>query len=294
MRGYYELNSSVKLDSFPTGAASPYSYIMGDSSGLITATTTLFQSNTFENINLAGGLNGESSIMGSGDLTGQLGALAFLITSITGSNSLSSDIQGLVDIAANLTASGDLSGALGALIDILSSISASGDLTGDIAGALDAISNITASGDLVSGIQAAVFIASDILGDSSLTSSIIGNWNMICSLTATSTLSSDIQAIANLLSDLTSSGALTISTGAVIGSMFADIVSCGGVTADDIAAAVWSSLAASFNVAGTLGEKLNNAGAAADPWDIDLSGYNDPVTAGKILKQIKSLAQAGL
>ncbi len=34
-----------------------------------------------------------------------------------------------------------------------------------------------------------------------------------------------------------------------------------------IAQAVWGALAAGLNAAGTMGEKLNDAGGAADPWD---------------------------
>lgn len=43
-----------------------------------------------------------------------------------------------------------------------------------------------------------------------------------------------------------------------------------------------------------MGEKLNGAGSAGDPWTTDLTGYNTADTAGKIVKQIKSIGQAGL
>lgn len=56
-----------------------------------------------------------------------------------------------------------------------------------------------------------------------------------------------------------------------------------GLTAASIAAAVWTTLASSFDVAGTMGEKLNNAASAGDPWGTTLPGAYADGTAGKIL-----------
>lgn len=42
---------------------------------------------------------------------------------------------------------------------------------------------------------------------------------------------------------------------------------------EGLANAVWSSLAAQYNDAGTMGNKLNSASAAGDPWGADLSSY---------------------
>lgn len=39
-----------------------------------------------------------------------------------------------------------------------------------------------------------------------------------------------------------------------------------GLTADAVAQAVWSALAQEFDVAGTMGQKVNAAGTAGDPW----------------------------
>ena len=62
----------------------------------------------------------------------------------------------------------------------------------------------------------------------------------------------------------------------------------GGVgTVAEVADAVWNAVAASFNTAGTTGNKLNSAGAAGDPWAVDISGYNTTNTAGKFVKDIK-------
>lgn len=54
-------------------------------------------------------------------------------------------------------------------------------------------------------------------------------------------------------------------------------------SANALAAAVWQALAASFNDPGTMGEKLNSASSAGDPWGTLLPGAYGDGTAGKIL-----------
>lgn len=50
-----------------------------------------------------------------------------------------------------------------------------------------------------------------------------------------------------------------------------------------LARAVWTALAADYNDSGTMGAKLNAAGAAADPWAVALPGAYADGTAGKII-----------
>lgn len=55
-------------------------------------------------------------------------------------------------------------------------------------------------------------------------------------------------------------------------------------SADALARAVWDAVAADFNISGTMGEKLNAAGTAGDPWTADLSPYLTG-TAGEQLRK---------
>ncbi len=286
MRNWYcqdniDNTAILKISGYPTATYPPYSLVMGDGLGLLSATTTIYQSGNITNLNLAGGLNGASTVVGTSTLTGQLGALAYLITSIIGTSTLSGNIQGAVNIAANLAGSGDLTGALGALISILADLNGNGNLTGSIAGALEATATLAGNGDLVGAIQGSVSIISNITGTSTLTSAIIGNWNMVSAVAGSSTLVSNIKAIANLVSILSGSGTITLTSGSTPGDMFCDITLCGDLTPTNVAAAVWESLAASFNNAGTMGEIMNNMGAATDPWTVVLEGT---YTAGDIIK----------
>ena len=69
-----------------------------------------------------------------------------------------------------------------------------------------------------------------------------------------------------------------------------DITPFTTLSPENLAASVWNAIASENNDSGTMGEKLNAAGTAGDPWTTDLSGYNTADTAGKIIKQIKSNA----
>lgn len=40
----------------------------------------------------------------------------------------------------------------------------------------------------------------------------------------------------------------------------------------NVGPAVWNAIAAAYNTAGTMGEKLNDAGAGGDPWTVTLEG----------------------
>lgn len=63
-------------------------------------------------------------------------------------------------------------------------------------------------------------------------------------------------------------------------------VSIGAVpSAFDIAQAVLNAVASSYNIPGTIGEKINDAGAGGDPWAVDINagGYTGN-QAGKKLK----------
>lgn len=56
-------------------------------------------------------------------------------------------------------------------------------------------------------------------------------------------------------------------------------------TTQQLVDAIWNAAAASFNASGTMGEKLNAAGTAGDPWTADLTTYNTSNTAGLLMKK---------
>jgi hypothetical protein len=52
---------------------------------------------------------------------------------------------------------------------------------------------------------------------------------------------------------------------------------------DQIAAAVWSSDSGGFNTPGTMGNKLNSASAAGDPWTAEFPGTYGEGSAGSLM-----------
>jgi len=58
-----------------------------------------------------------------------------------------------------------------------------------------------------------------------------------------------------------------------------------------LARAVWSALKADYDEAGTMGEALNNAGSAGDPWSTALPGSYTAGTAGYILSKCLTVAK---
>lgn len=169
-----------------------------------------------------------------------------------------------------VTGSGELvgSGALGYGIDA--------DLTGD-----GGITN-AALGLIVSA-------AASLTGNGEITGELLAFLNGSATLDGVSSMSGDLGALADLLAAISGSGDL-ISAIIAKGELSADIVVTGtGLTLENVREAVWSAIAADFNDAGTMGNKMNSAASAGDPWSTLLPGSYGAGEAGKILAQIQTL-----
>ena len=105
----------------------------------------------------------------------------------------------------------------------------------------------------------------------------------IVAMAGSGVLTGALGATAGLTLSLSGVGSMTLAPSGT-GEMVLDIyVNQSQATVDQIVAAVWSALAAEYDVAGTMGEKLNGAGTAGDPWTADLTSYASG-TAGKKLR----------
>ena len=160
-------------------------------------------------------------------------------------------------ILASLSGSGTISNALGTLIiDLIASISGSGT-----------ISN--------ADMQAFLFAVAALTGDGGITDA-------------------DLEAVGELIAALEGAGVLT-STLTGEGELGATITSYGSLTPEGIRDAIWGAAASSYNVSGTMGQKLNSAAVggvdyqalAEAVWDSEVSGRTG-VQAGKTLEDIKS------
>lgn len=174
-------------------------------------------------------------------------------------------------------------------------IANSGTVTGTSIAGLFGTAGLTGSGTITNAAAGLIVeMIAYLVGSGQLTASISGQLTAIANLVGSGQLTAAAGALAGMVAGLNGSGTLTASQKA-LGQMTANIfVNQSSAEVEQIVAAVWSALAASYNVAGTMGNKLNGAGSAGDPWTTDLSPYTTAGTAGKIVKQIKSLAAAGL
>jgi hypothetical protein len=124
-------------------------------------------------------------------------------------------------------------------------------------------------------------------------------------LQGSSAFTSSIQAAGKMEATLTGEGSMSpganmaytsSATFAGEGFIDADITAAGRMSATldagarpsafDIAQEVWQAQATSYNAAGTMGEKLNDAGSAGNPWTTVIE---DGMTAEEILKLILSV-----
>lgn len=179
-------------------------------------------------------------------------------------------------------------------------------------GYLSSRNNLTGSGTIVASALAVKLAEADLTGDGDLAA--IGSLivQALADLEGSGTISDAgiqafLAAVANLtgsgtinaasllglgalLASLSGSGTTAGSTASGIGELTADLVVTGtGLTTSNVGQAVWAAIAASNNVAGTMGEKLNDAGSASNPWtEIIESG----LTAAEILR-IVAAALAG-
>ena len=117
-----------------------------------------------------------------------------------------------------------------------------------------------------------------------------GTQNMEASFTGISfTINSVISAESGLGATITFSATLNGSTCVALGDMEATISGVTeAITPASVAAEVWNSVALAFNVAGTMGNKMNSAASAGDPWTTNLPGAYLAGTAGQIIGTLQN------
>lgn len=121
----------------------------------------------------------------------------------------------------------------------------------------------------------------DLIGSGTLSASMSGLVQMASNLAGTGQLTASLQLLAYIVSNMTGTGALTAGLRGTA-SLEADITPFTELSPENLAASVWNSVAASFNSAGTMGEKLNDAGSASNPWS-DTTNYGAG-TKGQLLE----------
>jgi len=161
-------------------------------------------------------------------------------------------------------------------------------MTSAMAMGLAAECDITGSGDITGSLSLVIQLACDILASGTISASLVGKLEMASALAGEGNLTASLSLIAFVVSEITGSGTIS-GTFKGNASLAADISSSSTLSPESLAAAVWNSIAASFNTAGTMGNKMNSAASAGDPWATALPGSYLSTEAGGILAQIQTL-----
>lgn len=156
----------------------------------------------------------------------------------------------------------------------------------NIAGGLNGISTITGTGQITNAnMGLIVSMVSTLTGTGQITNAQgAAILNMVASLTGTGSIDTPILgAIIGMVCDISGTGQVTGSTLTGKGWMTADVTPFTELSPQSLAASLWNALATSYNEAGTMGEKLNAAGTAGDPWTTNIPGSYVAGQAGYIL-----------
>lgn len=143
-----------------------------------------------------------------------------------------------------------------------------GDLTSSQQNGINIVASIAGMGVIdTAGLSLVTSMVAAIAGSGTLTGSMVGTVQLAADLAGSGDLSGSLAMLSGLVANLAGQGLISSD---LKGKLFmeADIyVNQSEATVQQIAAGVWDALAAQYNSSGTMGEKMNSAGGAADPWD---------------------------
>ena len=169
-------------------------------------------------------------------------------TTIYGTGSLTAGLAMGRAISTNISGTSTFSAGLSLISSMSASIGGTSDLSGAIAATLSLATTLIGSGDVSAGLSLLVGMQSTLMGEGTIVANMKGQANLEASI----------------------------------------FVNSGSATIQELVDGVWNALSANYATSGTMGEKLNAAGTAGDPWTTDLSAYNTADTAGLILKTVNS------
>ena len=144
----------------PDGYRAPYAWVMPLTAGGLSARNALLGTGDIEDLNLAGGVNGEATLTGAGDITGAGALIVSLVAALTGSGTISSaEAIAYLNLAAELAGAGDLAGAATALAHASVALEGAGEAAGTATALGTLAASIVVTGDALStaNIGAAVW-----------------------------------------------------------------------------------------------------------------------------------------
>lgn len=170
-------------------------------------------------------------------------------------------------------------------------------LAGAMAMGINIEATMTAPGEVAGNLGLSVSMAVTMICEHTLSPGLSMVAELAASLASEGQIVASLSALAWLTAQLTNHGGLDSSNLRGTLAMSAEMTSEGdAVTAGACAAAVWNSVAASFNAAGTMGEVLNAAGGGSTPsqvaaavWDALRATSVDAGSMGQALVELFEL-----
>lgn len=284
-RGRFSNSGHDRKSGVPDGYRPSYCWVVPQTAGAlaargnITGSGSLVASGTL-------GLNAEASLAGASTVFADGTMVIQAAAALIGIGALTADVGGVLQAVATLQGSGALSGVLNAVVDIAASLTGTGIVSASILGALQAAASLSGSGAItIADLAGAVYAVAALTGTGSVTSSITGRYDMFANLSGSGSLVADLRALGHVVALLSGSGSISADvTGK--GNISADVTPFTELSPESLAAAVWNAIAADFNDAGTMGNKVNSAASAGDPWGTELPGSYPPGSAGAILGEL--------
>lgn len=180
-------------------------------------------------------------------------------------------------------------GDKGSLLSATTSINNTSSLNGNLAMGINLVSNLSGSGDLTSNLSLLVQLTTSLVGTGSITSAnMVGTVALASALIGSGDLTGGLNLLANLNTSLVGVGSLSADLKGTASLQANIFVNSGTATINELVDGVWNALSADFNNTNTMGEIMNNMGAAADPWSTTLPGSYAPGEAGYIMGNLLS------
>lgn len=168
-----------------------------------------------------------------------------------------------------------------------STIIGDGEISANMLLTLQAIADLQGSGNVEGLGGLIVQLFANIAGSGQVSNADMQAFLlMVASISGQGDIDADISALAQLISNITGQGNSS-STLTGTGNISADILAYGELTPEGIRDSIWNALSTQYDKAGTMGEKLNDAGSASNPWnEVIESGF----TAGEIMRLLVAVA----
>lgn len=180
-------------------------------------------------------------------------------------------------------------GDKGSLISSTTNINGVSTVISNVAMGRSIAANLSGEGVITSALSLIIQLATNLAGEGLLTSALVGSLQMAANLAGVGDLEVSAKIIANIVATLAGQGSISSATFIGFCRLEADITPYTELSPETLAASILNSMLTSYNSPGTVGQALNAAGSAGDPWIADLASYSG-TQAGKVLSDIKTNA----